>query len=668
MTISKEADAGRRGLPFRADIEGLRAVAILLVVAAHANVPWLAGGFVGVDVFFVLSGYLITGLLLREATATGAIRFADFYARRFRRLMPGLLLMLACTGLAAWLLVAPAEQPAQALAAVAAAAWISNFHFAFSSLGYFTPGAETNLYLHTWSLGVEEQFYLAWPALLALALGAWKGSARGTKPERLRTALVAVLVASLLASLWWTRNEPLLGFYMMPSRAWQFALGALVFLQFDTRTDGVPVDAAPSAPRRLPPACGWAGLGMIVAAALLLDEHRPYPGTWALLPSIGTAAVLAAGTQASSVGAGWLLSLRPMQGIGRISYAWYLWHWPVLLLGANVLRPDIAGNRLGLVLLSLALAFASYHWVESPLRRRPGLVARPRLAVAGALVCIGIAAALGLRWQGYADDRLRQPDQLPFQAVRNDAPEIYALPCDEWYHSADVRPCVFGAEDARRTAVIMGDSIGLQWFPAIAGIFDPPEWRIVVLTKSSCPMVDARFFYARIGRVFTECDQWRHDALRYVAQLAPDIVILGSTATYGFSRSDWIEGTTRVLGSVAGAAGKVAVLRATPVLPFDGPACLAPRSALHRFLAGGNACASAAADPQNDDVFQWLELAAARFENARVVDMTDAVCPSGVCRAQLDDMVVYRDSQHLTATFAASLSAILKERLGLTNG
>ena len=164
------ADQHRIG--YRGDIEGLRAIAILLVVAAHAKVSWLAGGFIGVDVFFVLSGYLITGVLLREIEQTGHLRFANFYARRFRRLLPALLVMLVCTSLFAIVVLPPAAQGDQAIAAATASAWLSNIHFAFAKLDYFSPGAATNLFLHTWSLGVEEQFYLAWPALMIFAYGA----------------------------------------------------------------------------------------------------------------------------------------------------------------------------------------------------------------------------------------------------------------------------------------------------------------------------------------------------------------------------------------------------------------------------------------------------------------------------------------------------------------
>src|SRR2546421_330933 len=215
-------------MTFRPDIEGLRAVAILLVVAAHAKVGGRAGGFIGVDVFFVLSGYLITGLLMQELAQHGSIDFAAFYARRLRRLLPSLIVVLVSTCLLAQQLLPAGEQAQQAMAAATAALWLSNFYFSFSTLEYFGPAAETNLFLHTWSLGVEEQFYLLWPALVLVLAG-------GAGKRRLWTVMPIVAAAGLLGCIAWTATQPMLAFYMMPARMWQFALGAVVFLYANAR-------------------------------------------------------------------------------------------------------------------------------------------------------------------------------------------------------------------------------------------------------------------------------------------------------------------------------------------------------------------------------------------------------------------------------------------------
>jgi peptidoglycan/LPS O-acetylase OafA/YrhL len=655
-------------LGYRSDIEGLRAVAILLVVAAHARVAWLAGGFVGVDVFFVLSGYLITGLLVQEIQTTGGLRFAAFYARRLRRLLPALLLMLAVVCILGWLLIAPPEQPGQATAAASAAMWLSNFYFAFSHLAYFSQGAETNLFLHTWSLGVEEQFYLVWPLLLILALGTWTGAKRPLNPRRLKIAMLAVFSISLVTCVVWTHSDPRLAFYMMPSRAWQFALGALVFLYF-----GAPAAAADAGtpletlnrPKRIAVRRwgGWLGLGLIAAAALVLDGQVPYPGSWALLPALGAAAVLAAGARTSNIGVGRVLSWRPLQGIGRVSYAWYLWHWPVLLLGATLVDMHSGWNRLGLVVLSFAAAVLSYHLLETPIRRNPRLVARPRMAVFYALALMFVAGVLAIYWHNSAMYRMTQPEQLRYVKVRTDAPIIYRMGCDDWYHSAKVKVCAFGPSNAKHTAVAIGDSVALQWFPAFAEVFNKPGWRLLVLTKSACPMVDAPLFYPRIGREYTECAKWRHDALQKIAALKPDIVILGSTYTYDFTQQQWIKGTSEVLQAISAAVGHVYILRSTPTLSFDGPACLAPRSRLYAALSPKGMCVAPATNVHSNEVYHWLETAASGFGNVSMVDMTDAICPDGQCRAEQHGVIVFRDSQHMSATFVRSLGLELATHL-----
>lgn len=648
-------------LGYRADVEGLRAVAILLVVACHAKVPWLAGGFVGVDVFYVLSGYLITGLLVQEVATTGDLRFANFYGRRLRRLLPALLLMLAVTAVLARLLSPPAGMSGQATAAAGAALWLSNFHFAFWNLGYFQPEAESNLFLHTWSLGVEEQFYVAWPLLVVLAMGAWKGAKHPPNPARLKWLFGGIFVLSLALSLYWTRHAPHLAFYMMPSRAWQFALGALVFLLVGS--PGFRLHAGIARSRWAQPA-GWVGLGMVLVTALLIDGGVPYPGSWAMAPTFGAALVLAAGAGPAPAGVARVLSLRPLQSLGRVSYAWYLWHWPILLLGEQLPWLHNDRGRLALVASSLLVAMASYHWFETPVRRARWLLARPRIAVSAGVVVIALAAAVAMGWNGAARKRMHDPALQPFEAARNDAPMIYRMGCDDWYHSARVRVCEFGDPHARHTAVALGDSVALQWFPAYREIFTRPGWRLLVITKSACPMVDAPFLYTRIGRDYTECGEWRDAALRKLAVLHPEVVVLGSEFTYPFTQRQWVAGTRAVLARVTANAGRVYLMRSTPTLPFNGPDCSEPRSHLYDVLAGAARCSAPIHDARFDAVDRWIHEAAAPFDNVRLIDLTPSVCPDHECRAERHGRVVFRDTQHLTAGFARSLAPALAAALG----
>jgi peptidoglycan/LPS O-acetylase OafA/YrhL len=302
-------------LGYRPDIEGLRALAILLVVAAHMNLPGFQGGFIGVDMFFVLSGYLITALLVLEMQATGRVDMWGFYARRLRRLAPGLFLVVLASCLLAWALLRPAHQATQVNAAASALVWLSNFFYAFSEIGYFEPGAENSLFLHTWSLGVEEQFYLVWPWLLLLAFWwAQKRQAAKATPDdgaqdRARywkRMMWLVFALSLALCLILMRLHPASAFYMMPARAWQFALGALTWLYFRDRSAG-GVLSPPAAPkgRMLTELCGWLGLAAIALALLWCSPDAPYPGYRALLPSLGAALLLAAGSRAKHGGGGY---------------------------------------------------------------------------------------------------------------------------------------------------------------------------------------------------------------------------------------------------------------------------------------------------------------------------------------------------------------------------
>ena len=359
-------------LRYRGDIEGLRAVAILLVVAAHAGVPWLAGGFVGVDVFFVLSGYLITGVLLGELGKTGHLQFANFYARRFRRLLPALLVMLAGAGAVAVIALPPSAQGDQAMAAATASAWLSNIHFAMAKLDYFSPGAAGNLFLHTWSLGVEEQFYLVWPALILWSFHRWaKGnSTPRDKIRRLKVTMIVITTVSLAGCVVLTYSSPQIAFYTMPLRAWQFGIGALVWLYFGDPTENERSDGASGLSASACHWLGWSGLGAVLLAALWFDVNSSYPGWRSMLPTFGAAAIIAAGARSATTGIPRALSSKPLQAIGRVSYSWYLWHWPVLLLGGVLLSTGGPVFRAALVAASFLLAVASYRWIESPIRHQ----------------------------------------------------------------------------------------------------------------------------------------------------------------------------------------------------------------------------------------------------------------------------------------------------------
>ena len=394
-----------------------------------------------------------------------------------------------------------------------------------------------------------------------------------------------------------------------------------------------------------------------------IDGNTPYPGFWALVPSLGAATVLASGAHAPDRGVGYALSLRPLQAIGRVSYAWYLWHWPVLLLGVTILDAGRTSNRVALAGVSLLIAAVSYHFFEEPLRKNDSLLKRPGYAVAGAIAVMILSNALALRWHNAVRDHLASAEMHRYMDARSDLSTIYVQGCDERYFSDTVKFCAFGAIDAPHTALAIGDSVALQWFPAYEQLYVKPGWRLLVATKSACPMVDAPIYYARIGREFTECERWRNALLEQAAVIRPDLLILGSTYTYDFTQSQWIDGTARILKALAPTSGHLYIMRSTPVLAFDGPSCLEPRSWLYQALSPRAACASPARDPRSDSVFRWLGEAARSFGNVTLLDMTDAICPDGTCHAERDGVIVYRDTQHLTATYARLLTPELNTRM-----
>lgn len=646
----KQAEVKR--LPFRPDIEGLRAIAILLVVGTHAGVPWLEGGFIGVDVFFVLSGFLITGKLVHEVSITGRIKLLPFYVNRIRRLLPALLLMLLLVGWASTWLLSPLELPAQFNAARMAALWLSNIYFAFGKMEYFSAGSERNLYLHTWSLGVEEQFYLLWPALLL-----WMLLSNGQSTVRLKVGMVVVFAASLLACILITRVEPLLAFYMMPLRAWQFAAGALVWLVYARAAQAPPLII------RAAPAIGLLGLGLILACGVWFDARRPYPGAWAILPTLGTASALVAGSLPSGrTGIYRLLSLSLLQWLGRVSYSWYLWHWPVLLLGYSITNDHSPEYRATLLAFSLMLATISLVLVETPLRRWSRWQVFPRTAVLASFAgMIAICMLVG-HWSRHSGYSLHSTQIQRYATARGDAPIIYKMGCDEWYHSASVRICKFGDVRSTHTAILIGDSHAGQWFPAVRRALEQPGWQLLVITKSSCPMVDENFFYARIGREYTECSQWRDAAITHIREIKPDILIF-SSADAGFTQQQWTTGTARILERVSPVSGRVFLLRDTPTLPFNGPDCLMRRALRPEWLRHFESCSAPAEDARATAIKSWLQTAIARFPNARILDLNGHICIAGTCRAELNDHVVFRDEQHLSASFAISLAEAMSFNL-----
>lgn len=635
---------------FRPDIEGLRAVAVLLVVACHAGVPWLQGGYVGVDVFFVISGYLITRLMYTEYVQQGRLDLLRFYARRIRRLLPAFTVMLVAVMAGVRLLYSPFEQPDLLDSALAAALYFSNLHFAWGATDYWGPNAKLDPLLHTWSLGVEEQFYLVWPLLLVLLM---------FLQQRARPALVwggamLLMLLSLGLAVLLTHTRQPVAFFMPFPRVWEFGAGAILALVEARRAGRLGFSSQISA------CLSVAGMLALLLASFLYRGTTPFPGLAALLPVLGTAAVIAGGSASGGTGLK-VLTMAPMQRLGRLSYGWYLWHWPLLVFG-RVIWPDGSPLlQLSLVLLALGLAALSYWLVENPVRHAQRFRAKGfALALVVGIPVLSVCAILWLK--GSANAVAGQPEFLRFAKARGDAPEIYAAGCDRWFGDALVVQCAGGAKDGEKTAVLIGDSHAGQWFSAFHASMKDGGWRLIVMTKSACPIVNESYFYPRIGRIFSECDEWRAAAFREIGVLKPDLVIVTGSEKYPFSARQWQLGSASAINSLSRAAHKVAILRDSPYPGVDVPACLA-RKAWQPALYSSNCLYRIEDGGLSPNLMRMHQDMAVKLHNVKFIDMTSLICGGKVCDVTDGDVIKFRDDQHLSDSFARSLAPQIKNLL-----
>jgi peptidoglycan/LPS O-acetylase OafA/YrhL len=680
------AGAGPRG-GHRRDIEGLRAVAVLLVVLSHAGVTAVAGGYVGVDVFFVISGFLITTLLVRELATTGRISLTRFYARRAVRLLPASTLVVAVTLLGSWLWLSPVRIAEYAGDALASAGYAVNIRLAVAGTDYFADSAPSP-FQHFWSLAVEEQFYLAWPLLI---LGTF---AIRRRRRLLAFGLTALTVASLGYSAYELGRAAPWAYFGLPSRAWELGAGALVALGAARLT---------RLPRWAAPVLGWGGLAAVLGAAFGYDDATAFPGFAALPPVLGAAGIVAAGC-ATTGGVGRLLGRAPLQFVGRISYGWYLWHWPVLVIVPAALGRELGlGGRLLACAGALLLAYATYRLLENPLRHRRALTARPVRGLGLGLALSGTAAALALvaadnppavpvgadavdtrallavsadpqatlaRLIAAADRATRVPANLT--PALADAPEDLVKPQTDGCHltltSPEVTPpCSYGRLDAAKTVVLLGDSHALQWFPAFERLANRHGWRLVSLTRSSCSPAPVRVLNRKLKRVYTECDSWRESSLARIRAMHPQLVVVASNTGYRDDLVDhpddpdalWASAWARLFAALRATAGKVVLLADTPFLSREPADC----------LAAANASVSACAEPTGtvlrDPDWRAIVRHAAEKVGAPVVDPVPWLCAQR-CPPVVGNLLVYRDANHLTSEYADMLAPLLDERLALS--
>jgi peptidoglycan/LPS O-acetylase OafA/YrhL len=661
--------------PFRTDVHAIRAVAVLLVLVYHLDVGRLRGGFVGVDAFFVVSGFLITGQLVRQLRDRGRLDLPGFWARRARRLAPAALLVLAVTAVASVLLTPREDWPTLGTQLTASALSVENWALAASSTDYLAAGDPSTPFEHFWSLGVEEQLYLLWPLLLLVV---WR-TARNRPGRAVSFAVVVVIGVSLACSVVLTATDPAPAYFWPHTRAWEFGVGGLLALAPVSRRQRPRLRVAVAV-------VGWIGL---VACGVLLTPAVPYPGAAAVLPVVATALVITARADTGAVGR--ITTLPPVRWLGRVSYPLYLWHWPVALLLPRAVDLPTPARVVVTVLLSAVLAHLTTALVERP--ATTGRLAHLRPRVTFAVVAAGTALVLLAPTAGWAalTGQLREDRALAAELStdgdrcwgaaaitpgsgcdvagspgRGTTPSTMTAAYDvdpTWddcqAEATAARSCVVGVRGGTRVALV-GDSHAHQWSSALVALAEQRGWELHLVVKGGC-----EFSHVRWSDVSehdrTRCEAWNRAVDRSLGAQAPyDVVFTSSradlrgtpvgtdpvrSALEGY-RASWqpliARGTTVVAIRDTPAAGS-GVQRCVDGHPDDPGRCRIPTG--RAFAAGDRLAAAARAT-----------------RGAVVVDLTSSFCTAGSCPAVIGNVLVYRDSQHLTRTYVSTLVGPLGRR------
>ncbi len=625
---------------FRPDIDALRAVAIVLVVLYHARVPGLSGGFVGVDVFFAISGYLITRNLLGEHDRDHRIGLLAFWGRRLRRLAPAMAVTVAVTVLVSTLVLSPLRWTTIADQGRSAAWYVSNRYFADASDDYFAIDLTTAPLLHTWSLAVEQQFYLVWPLLVAAAF--WVGRRLRRPAPVLAAVLAVVAIASFVRSTSLVADGSSWAFYGLSSRTWEFAVAGLLAIA-TVRT------------RRWSPAlaAAVAALGVVAIAipATSYDETTTFPGWAALPPVAGTLAIVAAGA-ASQVT--WGLAVRPVRWVGSVSYSWYLWHWPAMVLTVAWLGTDTVALRLGAGFAALGVAWASLRILEDPVRRSPRL--KRSLPATFAMAAGFTALALGA--SGVVDLRLDRALQGDFhRSLADAADKDYLAACDWDTDDEFTRTCTLGDPAGAQTVMLSGDSHAMSWAPGFDLAGQELGLRILVRAGNSCPAVPVPTLSEHTLEVNQSCVDYRDETRRIISREQPDLVVAVSS---DFTRRAVGADGQRIVDREAQLATWHDAIETFRADLAGEDIALAGVLDNPRMAAEPLVCVEEADDPADCSAERQQALRRVRLHIANerdafgadhVLETVPMVCDDRTCHIERDGVWTFADATHLSRPF-----------------
>ena len=680
----------------RADIQALRALAVGAVVANHLRPDLVPGGYTGVDIFFVISGFLITSHLVREVDRTGRIALAGFWARRARRLLPASLLVIAASAIATYLWVPQSLWQQFFRDFGASTFYVLNWALAADSVDYFAAENRASPVQHYWSLSAEEQFYLVWPLLILGGLLIARAVRRANRWAVIAAVLVVLTIASLATSVVLTATDPAPAYFVTTTRAWEFGIGGLV------------AAALAAAPRlrdaRLPilrPVAAWAGHLALLAVLWTFDDATPFPGWLALVPVLACALVIWAGSGPVLRGMpDPLLRLRPVQWLGDISYSVYLWHWPLIVLAPFALGVDgLSTPHLLLVLVAtLALAWATKVLVEDPVRRAPALVRRRPLVTFAAVVAsmslvAGVAGGTWLYIEKRTDDSATQatilaaedPDCFGAAAMTQDPGT-----CDEPDSVADIVPdrtvgvgdaaidselgcransgdtevpvCTLAEGEGMRVALV-GDSHAEHWAPALTVLAEENGWTLDTYLKGGCAFSTVlRADDAEVSE--GTCATWNDDVVARLADGGYDLIVTSQATGREYAGAP---GESSAEAAARGFAERwrqarestgatVVAIRDTPAMPFNVPECVSGLDAPATELGE---CTARDAEALLEDP----QAAGAKAADVPFLDLTEYFCRDGECPSVIGSVIVYRDEAHLGGTYSRSLAPFLGAEL-----
>ncbi|AZZ51151.1 SGNH hydrolase domain-containing protein [Rathayibacter festucae] len=652
---------------FRHDIQGLRAVAVALVIADHVDLPPFHGGYIGVDVFFVISGFLITSHLMSRLRSTGRIGFADFYARRMRRILPAALLVAGVSLVAALLFMPPLTAGGLTRMAIATALYVPNLELALSGTNYLAERAPSP-FQHYWSLGVEEQFYIVWPLVLLALFVVLRRS-----PRAIAAGLAVLVLASFVLCVLLTERSQPWAFFSSATRAWELGTGGLVACLVSSGWLKQVRDRVPA----LLPALGWVGLSGTVLAAVMYSDSTLFPSSSAALPVMSTALVILGGSSLTGAGPVRLLRWAPFQAGGRISYSLYLWHWPLLVIpqaAVGLSTPLPLWLKGALMLLAIGLAELTYRFVEAPSRNAPMLVQggpRRSLWVGGAasvaLVLLAMAAVPLSAARPLSSTRINateapsDPPRFSPVVPANLSPGLsYADESTSEVHrngchipdsaTTTVNDCVLGDASGTVELALFGDSHAAHWFGGLSAWAEGESISLRSYTKVGCPSVPVLVLDA--STPYTACTQWRDAVIQRLVADPPDVILLSNTDRLPFAagepRSDvW----TRAIGDLAlrlPASARVLMIADTPKFPEEAPRCLSAH------LEDAADCGI----PRSEALDQaWIdsERGAAHSAGMRYADLNDFFCTATRCEEIVGNTLLYRDTSHLTETWSVAM-------------